>query len=101
VSGEISPVSLGSTSYRSDYFAVEARGLFEYGAMTLSLATSDSDGNGLPDGLERLRSGNFTFSGTAIPDFNAFGIISNSTISGSIVRAAGSRVATYSVYVVR
>ena len=84
VNGEVSPVSLGSSSYRTDYLAQDDLGILEYGTVSMSISTNDGDGDGLPDGLERLRSGNFTFSGTAFPHFNVFGIILNSTISGSM-----------------
>lgn len=96
VSSEFAPTSLGSSTYRGDYFAQDTLGTFEYGSVVLSLATSDGDGDGLPDALERQRNGSVSFSGTTFPDFNAFGIIGTSAISGSIVRSPGSRLATYS-----
>ena len=96
VSNEVSPVSLGSQTFRTDYFAVDALGVFEYGGVTVTVSATDADGNSQLDELQRTLPGNFTFSGTAVPDFNAFGIFFNSSVSGSVQRSAGSRGGLYS-----
>jgi hypothetical protein len=96
VSGELSPVSLGSTQYWSDYFAQIPAGTFEYGSVLVSIGASDADGDGLLDVLQREHDGDFSVAGTTVPDFNAYNLYFNSSISASVQRAAGSVVGTYS-----
>lgn len=96
VSQELAPATIGATTYRTDYFAVDQSGTFEYGAASISVAASDSDADGILDPLERKRSGNFSFTGSATPHFNAFGIYATSSVSGSVQRSANSLVGTYS-----
>jgi hypothetical protein len=96
VSDEAMPVFPGSRTFRTDYLASDAQGVFEYGTATLTVSTTDGDGDGQLDQLERVNTGNFSASGTAVPDFNAFGVYVNSAITVSLRRSAGSRTGTYS-----
>lgn len=96
VSQEASPTSVGSKIYRTDYFAVDSIGVFEYGAASVTVSANDSDSDGILDPLERTQSGNFSFSGSTTPHYNAFDVYVQSTISGSIQRSANSLVGTYS-----
>jgi hypothetical protein len=96
ISQEFKPTSLGSKTYRADYFAADNFGAFEYGTVSITIDTSDSDGDGMLDALERARSGNFSFSGSATPHWNYYGIYSSASISGDVSRGSGSNVGTYS-----
>jgi len=96
VSQEVAPATIGSATYRSDYFAQDNSGTFEYGSGFMTLVASDGDADGILDPLERTRPGNFSFSGSTTPDFNAFGIYVTSSVSGSVQRSANSLVGTYS-----
>ena len=95
ISNELAPTSPGSRTYRTDYLAEDALGIFEDGTATFTISTTDGDGDGLPDALEIARGGNFSFSGTAVPHFNAFGVFVNSTVSGSVSRSSQNRTGTY------
>jgi len=97
-SGELRPDSPGSPTYRSDYDIYNtADGLFYgYGSITVGLPTGDSDGDLLPDFLDRSRGGSASFSGTATEYLAGVGT-SSYAISGSINRAAGSTTGSYSV----
>jgi hypothetical protein len=96
VSEEVMPAFPGSQIFRTDYLAVDALGIFEYGTATLSVSASDADGDGQLDQLERINNGNYFASGTAVPNYNAFGVYVNSTIIVNLFRSAGSRAGTYS-----
>jgi hypothetical protein len=95
-SQEAAPFPIGSTDYLTDYFASDASGIFEDGAVALVVDASDSNGDGVLDPLRRTASGNFSFAGLTVPYFNVFGSLVNLSIAGSVVRSAGANVGTYS-----
>jgi hypothetical protein len=95
-SDEIAPTFLGSRTFVTDYLVSDALGVYEYGTATLNVSAVDNDGDGQLDAFERLRPGNFSLSGTTVPDWNAFNLYVNSTVSASVSRTAGSRIGTYS-----
>ena len=51
ISFEFRPVSLGSKTYRADYFAADNSGDFEYGTVSITLNTSDGD---VPESVDLL-----------------------------------------------
>jgi hypothetical protein len=93
---EFRPTSLGSNSFVADYLVADNLGIYEYGTVLVTASTSDGDGDGQLDALERLRPGNFSVSGTTYPDWNYFGLYYNSSISASVVRSAGNLEGVYS-----
>lgn len=96
VSQELAPVVPGSNSYRADYLAATAQGVFEYGALAGTLPLSDGDQNGIADVLQRVKPGGFSFSATTSPHFDFYDLYLTSTISVTVNRSASQRVGTYS-----
>jgi hypothetical protein len=95
-SDEASPNSPGSTEYYTDYLVADSIGVYEYGTAILNIASSDSDLDGMLDALELSSDGGFSLGGLTYPDWNAFGIYFNSTVTGSTLRAPDLREGTYS-----
>ena len=96
-SGELRPRSGQPGTYEADYVTFDAQGFFQdWGSFTGNLPTTDSDGNGLPDVVQKNKSGNASVSGTAVSDF---GTVSN--ITGSLQRPANSGTGSYSVTLTR
>jgi hypothetical protein len=95
-SEEFYPNGLGSTQYVTDYLVADYLGIYEYGTYVMNVSSSDADGDGMLDVLELQRPGGFSFSGATYPDWNAFDVYYNSTVSGSTSRSPGVRQGTYS-----
>ncbi|MDG1138701.1 MAG: hypothetical protein P8N49_04200 [Opitutales bacterium] len=55
VSGEVKPLSVGSTNYVVDYISTDNLGVYSYGSFSLSLPSNDSNANGVIDFLEKNR----------------------------------------------
>ena len=51
VSGELKPLSLESSSFVTDYLVGNSAGIHEHGTVSLSMSTTDSDKNNVPDWL--------------------------------------------------
>src|SRR5690606_8278428 len=90
------PTTPSARTYRADYLVADALGVFEDGSASITVSTTDAHGDGMLDALELNRTGSFTFSGSSIPAWNAFGLYHTSSITGSVTRAAGSRFGVYS-----
>lgn len=97
-SGELRPSSPGSTTYRSDYdiYYPADGNFYGYGSITVSLPDADTDGDLLPDFLDRAKSGTVNFSGSATELLAGSGTTTYN-ITGAMSRAAGSRTGSYSV----
>ena len=97
-SGELRPSSSASTTYRSDYdiYSTVDGLLYGYGSITVNLPSTDSDGDLLPDFLDRSRSGSASLSGSATEYLIGEGT-SIYNLSGSLSRSAGSRTGSYLV----
>ncbi|PKN61841.1 MAG: hypothetical protein CVU57_27335 [Deltaproteobacteria bacterium HGW-Deltaproteobacteria-15] len=93
---EMKPSTLGSSTYRADYIDVDDEGIWEWGPLTLSLSTQDSNNNGLLDFLEKSLSANVSFSGTATPDWNRGNVYLTTTVTGSMNRSANTSRGSYS-----
>ena len=94
---EMMPQTLGSLTYLSDYIVVDNLGyIYEYGSLSLSLSTLDSNSNGVLDFLEKSLSAKVAFTGRATPDWNGYGPFVNSTVTGSLTRSANSSTGSYS-----
>lgn len=94
LSGEFSPITPGATSYRSDYLVGDPE-VFEYGTVSVTVAASDGDGDGMLDPLERVRAGNFTMSGTTTCHWSSDPPCFGTAIEVSVTRSAGSSTGSY------
>ena len=95
VSGEL----LQSTTpdyFEAEYLVLnEASGNFtSYGVLGMFMPTTDANGNGVPDWMERDQSASFTASGVQNTHYPAFG---SYLATMTFTRAAGSLTGTYSI----
>jgi len=60
VSGEVKPLSVGSTNYVVDYISTDYSGVYSYGSFSTSLPSVDSNANGVNDFLEKKQAVNST-----------------------------------------
>lgn len=92
VSGELRPRSTTAGLYEGGYAQATPLLIVDYGSYSVSIPTTDADGNGMPDLLQYDRDGNFTASGSG------FSAATGLTFSISIrfVRSANSASGTYS-----
>ncbi|HEX2100167.1 MAG TPA: hypothetical protein VHF69_05875, partial [Candidatus Synoicihabitans sp.] len=86
VSGELRPRSLATGVYETDYHAVQGNTVIEYGALVLTLPTTDANGNGLADFMELNQPASATVTGTVTVDQPA---TASGTVMGTLTRAAG------------
>ncbi len=93
VSGELRPRSGSPGVYEGAYSFVGSSGtLIDYGSYTVTLPTTDADGNGVPDVLQYNRTGTVSGTGTgqsAVPNGPAF------TDTLQLTRATNSETGTY------
>ena len=95
VSSEVKNLTLGSSSFYTDYLVSEGY-VYMHGTATLIMPTTDSDGNGVLDFLQKERSVNTTVSGSSKMHWlspGAYG--SDSSLSGSFTRSAGLNTGNY------
>ena len=99
LSGELKPLSFGSSTFVTDYGTANIWGnIAEYGAVTLSMPTTDNDSNGVPDWLQINLSVNSNVSGfSKLHYIQPGGFSGDSTISGSFSRSAGSSSGNYNL----
>ena len=98
ISGELKQSSFGSSNFVTDYLAGNYYGVYEHGTVTLSMPTSDSDSNGVPDWLQKNMSVNSNISGSSKLHYLSSGAVSgDSTIRGTISRSAGLSSGNYSL----
>lgn len=95
LSGEISPSTPGATTYRTDYL-LDDFGIYEYGAVQVTVSAADGDDDGILDPLQRSLPGNFTMSGSSTCHFNNDTGCLNATVNAQVTRSAGSMSGTYS-----
>jgi hypothetical protein len=98
-SGELKPLSFGFSTFVTDYGTANIWGnIAEYGAVALSMPSTDSDSNGVPDWLQIDLSVNTNVSGSSELHYIEPGVFSgDSTISGSFTRSAGSSAGNYNL----
>lgn len=98
VSGEAKPRSLGSPIFELDYLNENSTGIYEYGTLSLSMPSADTDKNGVPDWLQKEMKVEEQISGNSWVHYlspTAYG--GDSTISGNITRAAGLSSGNYNL----
>ncbi|MCX8154974.1 MAG: immunoglobulin domain-containing protein [Verrucomicrobiae bacterium] len=97
-SGEIKPSSMYSQTYLSDYDAyyVPQSRYYGYGTLTLTVPSTDSDQDDLPDFIDIRKSASLTLSGTVRETQVGVGTMTAS-VSGAINRSANSYRGSYSV----
>jgi hypothetical protein len=91
VSGELRPRSSTPGLYEGGYAQVTPLVIVDYGSYTVSVPTTDSDSNGIPDVLQFDRDGNFTASGSGFSP--AAGL--TFSISVRFSRNAGTAIGSY------
>jgi hypothetical protein len=98
VSSELKPSQAGSSVFRADYLAeTVSSGVYEHGTVSLNMPTADTDGNGVHDWLQKDIAVNAPFSGSSALHWKAAGVQSGSaSITGRLIRSAGSGSGTYS-----
>jgi hypothetical protein len=97
-SGELRPRSGQSGVYEADYVTYDDQGdAQDYGSFIGNLPSTDSDGNGLPDVVQRNKAVNASVSGTTISDYYG----TSSSFTGSLYRPANSITGSYSVTLTR
>ncbi|MDC1004192.1 hypothetical protein OAQ34_01080 [Opitutales bacterium] len=95
VSSEVKNLSLGSSSFYTDYLVAEGY-VYMYGTATLNMPTADSDGNGVLDFLQKEKSVNTSVSGISKMHWLAQGAFgSDSSLSGTFTRSAGLNTGNY------
>ncbi|MCL5097140.1 MAG: hypothetical protein M1608_06370 [Candidatus Omnitrophica bacterium] len=93
-SAEVKPDSSGSATYRTDYVTMDALGLESYGTMVFTIPNTDSDGNGLPDVVQKDKAVSLSLTGTQYCQYARDNDGQNITFSGTITRSAGSATGT-------
>jgi hypothetical protein len=92
VSGELRPRSTTPGLYEGGYAQATPLLAVDYGSYILSIPTTDSDGNGIPDLIQFDRDGNFTATGSG------FSVSANLTFTITVRfnRSSGSAIGSYS-----
>jgi len=85
--------------YETDFITYSTSGYIEYGALTINLPTTDSDGNGVPDILQLNKGVNNAVSGAGTIDWSITGFTGAFSVSGSWSRSANSQNGAYSITV--
>ena len=99
ISNEFRQQSAGSPVFRADYLAGDAYNTYEYGSISYTISNTDSDGNGVPDWLQKENSVNLSISGNSTLHWQILGGDSqNFSVSGSFTRSAGESEGNYLVY---
>lgn len=91
VSGELRPRVGAPGTYEGGYLVATTVATIDYGPYTVSIPTTDSDGDGTPDLIQFDKPGSFssTGSGFSVPGNDPF------SISFTFSRAANSAIGTY------
>lgn len=93
-SQELRPRTGATGVYEADFVTYEMDyNEIDYGSFTGSLATADSDANGLPDVVQKNKGGNSSLTGSVKSD--VFGTVYSMT--GSVSRSADAPTGTYSI----
>ncbi len=99
LSGELKPLSFGSSTFVTDYGTVNSWGeISEYGEVSLSMPSTDSDANGISDWLQIDKDVNERVNGSSELHYIESGSYSgNSTITGTFTRTSGSNEGNYNL----
>lgn len=93
-SQEMRPRAGSPGVYEGDFVTYDSSGSAQdYGSFTVNLPTTDSDGNGLPDVVQKSKYGGTSVSGSAHSDYYG----TNYSITGSLSRAANATGGSYSI----
>jgi hypothetical protein len=99
ISNEFKQQSLGSSVFRADYMAGDGYGIEEYGSISFNLSNTDSDGNGVPDWLQKENAVNLSVTGSSSLHWQTTGWgAGNTSITGSFTRIAGQSKGNFTVY---
>ena len=95
-SGEVTPKIGQPGNYQTDYVGFVNDAANAAGTVSINLPTIDSDQNGIADFLQKSQRGDAAFSGTVIRQIPSS---TSAVLNGSIMRAAGSVVGSYTATV--
>ena len=99
ISNEFRQQSSGSAVFRADYMAGDGYVIEEYGTISFNISNTDSDGNGVPDWLQKENAVNLSVTGNSSLHWQNPGWGSgNTSITGSFTRVAGQSQGNYTVY---
>jgi hypothetical protein len=99
VSNEFRPKATGSSVFRADYLSGTGYNIQEYGSISLNLSNTDSDGNSVPDWLQKENAVNLSLTGSNSLHWETPGWGSgNFAIDGQFTRQAGEGRGNYSLY---
>ena len=90
ISGELRPRSGSTDIFEGGYAQYTPVAAIDYGSYTVSIPTTDNDGNGIPDVIQYDKLGNYSATGSG----NS-AIVGPFSITFQFTRAAGSAVGTY------
>jgi len=98
ISNEFRQQSPGSSVFHADYFSGDGYGIQEYGTISFNLSNTDSDGNGVPDWLQKENAVNLSITGNTFMHWQNPGWGSgDSTVSGSFTRSAGQSKGSFTL----
>ena len=99
LSEELKPLSFGSSTFVTDYGTANSSGaISEYGSVSLSMPSADSDSNGVPDWIQIDMGVNTSVSGSSELHYPQTSNYSgDSIISGTFTRAKGSTSGDYNL----
>ena len=96
ISNEMKPSYQGSSTYVADYMAGDYYNIYEYGSVSLNIPSSDSDGNGVHDWLQKENSVSLSITGSTSLHWNdPSWETTQYTITGNMYRTAGQTSGTY------
>jgi hypothetical protein len=97
VSSEVKPTTIGSNIYRTDFLGVDALGIYSYGTISMTLPSTDSDSNGVPDFLQKEKSINTSVNYNAVTHWERYGDYESPPATALFKRSANSNSGTYQI----
>ena len=98
VSSEVKPTTIGSSAYRTDFLGIDALGIYSYGTVSMTIPSTDSDNNGVPDFLQKEKSVNSSVNYNAVTHWDRYGDY-EATPPATVLftRSANSSSGTYQI----
>ena len=98
VSSEVKPTTIGSNVYRTDFLGVDAAGIYSYGTVSMTMPSTDSDSNGVPDFLQKEKSVNGSVTYNAVTQWDRYGVYEATPPATALFkRSANSNSGTYQI----